>query len=30
MAETIPEIQFSYVPIFEFPEIVKTYTEANK
>jgi hypothetical protein len=30
MAETIPEVQFSYVPIFEFPKIAKTYTETNK
>ncbi len=30
MAETIPEVQFSYVPIFEFPKIVKTYSESQK
>ena len=30
MSETIPEVQFSYVPILEFPKIAKTYTEANK
>ena len=30
MAETIPEVQFSYVPIFEFPKVAKTYKEANK
>ena len=30
MAETIPEVQFSYVPIFEFPNIAKTYKETKK
>jgi hypothetical protein len=30
MAETIPEVQFSYVPIFEFPKIAMAYTKANK
>ncbi|MBD3171958.1 hypothetical protein GF326_05750 [Candidatus Bathyarchaeota archaeon] len=30
MAETIPEVQFSYVPIFEFPKIAKTYSESQK
>ena len=30
MAETIPEVQFSYVPLFEFPKVAKTYKEANK
>ena len=30
MAETIPEVQFSYVPLFEFPKVAKTYTEAKK
>ena len=25
MAETIPEVQFSYVPLFEFPKIAKIY-----
>ena len=30
MAETIPEVQFSYVPIFEFPKIARIYTEANQ
>ena len=25
MAETIPEVQFSYIPIFEFPKVAKTY-----
>ena len=30
MAETIHEVQFSYVPIFEFPKVAKTYTEVNK
>jgi hypothetical protein len=30
MVETIPEVQFSYVPIFEFPKIAKAYTETNK
>jgi hypothetical protein len=27
MAETIPEVQFSYVPIFEFPKIAQTFTK---
>jgi hypothetical protein len=30
MVETIPEIQFSYVPIFDFPKVAKTYIEVNK
>lgn len=30
MAETIPEVQFSYVPLFEFPKIAKTYKESRK
>jgi hypothetical protein len=30
MAETIPEVQFSYVPIFEFPKVAKTYNQAKK
>lgn len=30
MVETIPEVQFSYVPIFEFPKIAKTYSESQK
>ena len=30
MAETIPEVQFSYVPLFEFPKVAKTYTGAKK
>ena len=29
MAETIPEVQFSYVPLFEFPKVAKTYKEAK-
>jgi hypothetical protein len=29
MVETIPEVQFSYVPIFEFPKIAQTYTKTN-
>ena len=30
MAETIPEVQFSYAPIFEFPKVAETYTKAKK
>jgi hypothetical protein len=30
MVETIPEVKFSYVPIFEFPKVAKTYIEVNK
>ena len=30
MAETIPEVQFSYVPLFELPKVAKTYTGAKK
>lgn len=30
MVETIPEVQFSYIPIFEFPKIAKTYNQINK
>ena len=30
MVETIPDVQFSYVPIFEFPKIAKTYIEVNQ
>lgn len=30
MAETIPEVQFSYVPIFEFPKIAETYRKVSK
>jgi len=30
MVETIQEIQFSYVPIFDFPKVEKTYIEVNK
>lgn len=29
MAETIPDVQFSYIPIFEFPQIVKTYNDSR-
>ena len=29
MAETIPEVQFSYVPIFEFPKVAQTYTKTK-
>jgi hypothetical protein len=29
MAETIHEVQFSYVPIFEFPKIAQTYTKTK-
>ena len=27
MAATIPLVQFSYVPIFEFPQVVQTYMQ---
>jgi hypothetical protein len=27
MVETIPEMQFSYIPIIEFPKIIKNYLE---
>lgn len=30
MAETIPEVQFSYVPLFEFPKVAETYMKAKK
>ena len=30
MVETIPEVQFNYVPIFEFPKVAKAYKKANK
>jgi hypothetical protein len=30
MAETIPEVQFSYVPLFEFPKIVETYLKTKQ
>jgi hypothetical protein len=30
MADTIPEVQFSYVPIFEFPKIAMKYQESKK
>ena len=29
MAETIPEVQFSYVPIFEFPKVAQTYMKTK-
>jgi len=29
MAETIPDVQFNYIPIFEFPKIVKTYNNSK-
>lgn len=29
MTAAIPEVRFTFVPIIEFPDIVKTYTEAN-
>lgn len=25
MVETIPEVQFSYIPLFDFPKIAQTY-----
>lgn len=30
MAETIPEVQFSYVPLFEFPKIAETYIKTKQ
>jgi hypothetical protein len=29
MVETLPEMTFTFVPIFEFPEVVKTYMESK-
>lgn len=29
MAETILEVQFSYVPLFEFPQVAETYMKAK-
>jgi hypothetical protein len=30
MVETIPEVQFSYVPLFEFPKVAETYLKTKK
>ena len=30
MVETIPEVQFSYVPLFEFPKVAETYMKMKK
>jgi hypothetical protein len=29
MVETIPEVQFSYIPIFDFPKIAQTYMKTK-
>jgi hypothetical protein len=30
MVETIPEVQFSYVPLFDFPKVAETYLKTKK